>query len=486
MKNTKVKYSFAEWCRDNNHQDWLDRWDYELNDVGPEDVSSGSNKKYYFKCPRAIHSSKSVILRNITYRFAFLKCNQCSSIGQWIVDNLCDGDPKLLSKYWSDLNTVSPYSIERYSQKQCFFKCIANDAHPDYLLGCSDFAGRDRCPVCSGHRVLTDVNSVAAIYPDYIHYFENRDDAFKYTVGSGRRVGFICPDCRNHYSRAIRYAVEHNFSCPYCGDGKSYPEKYIAEFLTQIKKLHNINFIPEKTFSWSVDKNDKRKKRVYDFYVDSEIPILIEVHGRQHFQYGFDCFGGRTSDEEHQNDVLKYNLALNNGILEDYYVVIDCRESRSSWIKNSIMNSNLPTLLHFKEDDIDWDKCGVVATSNLIKKACDLWKSGVKNLIDISNQIGVSHSSVCGYIKKGDALGLIDYVSPMIKPVICIDNNYVFSYSSVCEKFSEALFGCYIPKKKITDVAGGRRKSVCNLHFKYITQKEFNQIKDITPHLAFD
>lgn len=486
MKTIKVKYSFAEWCNDNNHQDWLDRWDYELNKVGPEDVAAGSNKKYYFKCPRGIHPSDGTVLHNITYRFASLKCRRCGSIGQWIVDNLCNGNEQLLGKYWSDLNTVSPYDTERYSRKQCLFKCISDITHPDYLLACAEFVGRDKCPVCTGHRVIADVNSVAAIYPEYISCFVNRDDAFKYSAGSGQKVDFVCSDCGNHYSRQIRYAVEYNFSCPYCGDGKSYPAKYVAEFLMQIKKLHDIGFTPEKTFSWSVDKIDRRKKRVYDFCLDTQDIILIEVHGRQHFQYGFDCFGGRTSDEEYQNDLLKYNLAINNGILKERYIVLDCRESRGKWIKEAIMESGLPALLHFEECDIDWDKCGVAATSNLVKRTCDLWISGIKNLKEISKLIGVSHSSVCNYIKKGDELGLIDYVSPMIKPVICLENNYAFWCPSVCERLSENLFGIYISKKKITDTASGRRESINDLHFKYITQKEFNQIKNITPYLAFD
>jgi hypothetical protein len=120
MKERKVKYSFAEWCKDNNHQGWLDRWDYELNGVDPEDMAAGSNKKYYFKCPRGLHSSEGTTLNNMTHRFATLKCKRCSSIGQWIVDNLCNGNERLLGKYWSDLNTISPYNTERYSRKQCF------------------------------------------------------------------------------------------------------------------------------------------------------------------------------------------------------------------------------------------------------------------------------------------------------------------------------------------------------------------------------
>lgn len=486
MKERKIKYSFTEWCRDNNHQDWLDRWDDELNEIGPASIAAGTNKKYYFKCPRAIHPSESVAINNITYRFAFLKCNRCNSIGQWIVDNLCNGDEQLLNRYWSDLNTISPYDIERYSRKQCFFKCVADDKHPDYSLACTDFIGRERCPICTGHRVIADVNSVAAIYPEYVCCFENQDDAFRYTVGSGVKVGFVCPDCKYHYPRAIRYAVEHNFSCPHCGDGKSYPEKYVTEFLTQIRQIHGVHFTPEKTFSWSVDENNKRKKKVYDFCIDVENVILIEVHGKQHFLHGFDCFGGRTSEEEYQNDMLKFNLAINNGIQKDRYVVLDCRESKSNWIKQSIMNSKLPHLLRFEESDIDWDKCGTAATSNLVKKVCELWNSGIQNLKEISRRVGVSHSSVFNYVHLGDELGIIDYVSPMIKPVVCIENNYAFWCSSVCEKLSDELFGFHVSKKHITQTAHGDREEVGGLHFRYITQKEFKKIKNSTPYLAFD
>lgn len=52
---TKVKYSFAQWCRDNGHEDWLDLWDYELNDCSPENVAYKSNKKYWFKCINKTH-----------------------------------------------------------------------------------------------------------------------------------------------------------------------------------------------------------------------------------------------------------------------------------------------------------------------------------------------------------------------------------------------------------------------------------------------
>ena len=47
----KIKYSFKQWCEDSNRHDLLDRWDYELNDFGPDDVTYKSEKRIWFKCP---------------------------------------------------------------------------------------------------------------------------------------------------------------------------------------------------------------------------------------------------------------------------------------------------------------------------------------------------------------------------------------------------------------------------------------------------
>ena len=42
--------SFAKWCIENNKQDILDRWDYDLNEYSPYDISYSTGKKYWFKC----------------------------------------------------------------------------------------------------------------------------------------------------------------------------------------------------------------------------------------------------------------------------------------------------------------------------------------------------------------------------------------------------------------------------------------------------
>ena len=41
--------SFYQWCLDNNKQELIDSWDYELNKDDIHYVPHGSGKKYYFK-----------------------------------------------------------------------------------------------------------------------------------------------------------------------------------------------------------------------------------------------------------------------------------------------------------------------------------------------------------------------------------------------------------------------------------------------------
>ena len=49
--------------------------------------------------------------------------------------------------------------------------------------------------------------------------------------------------------------------------------------------------------------------------------------------------GGRTLEEEQENDELKKSLAIKNGIKD--YLVIDCRESEMEFIKSNILKSQL-------------------------------------------------------------------------------------------------------------------------------------------------
>ena len=65
LKNGK---SFEQWCIENNRLEFLNLWDYDLNDCKPCDITHSTSKSYYFKCPEGIHNSKLNCIVNFTGR----------------------------------------------------------------------------------------------------------------------------------------------------------------------------------------------------------------------------------------------------------------------------------------------------------------------------------------------------------------------------------------------------------------------------------
>lgn len=74
----KIKKAFYNWCIENNHQDWLSRWDYELNNDDPKNIGFRTHKEYYFKCENNKHKSESNMIDYITTRNC-LQCKECKS-----------------------------------------------------------------------------------------------------------------------------------------------------------------------------------------------------------------------------------------------------------------------------------------------------------------------------------------------------------------------------------------------------------------------
>ena len=77
------------------------------------------------------------------------------------------------------------------------------------------------------------------------------------------------------------------------------------------------------------------------------------------------------------------------------------------YIKNSIMNSNLPVLLNFDDSKINWKECDRFATSSRVYEACLHWNNGIKNYKDISVIMKMSKDTIRKYIKRGIELGIV-------------------------------------------------------------------------------
>lgn len=394
--------SFAQWCLDNDHQDWLNLWDYELNEKSPWDIAAQTNTKYYFKCQKGIHNSEEKYVSNLTTGKSSLFCIACQSIGQYIIDIY---GKDMLHSVWSDKNIQSPFKVLAYGTTKCWFKCV-NESHPDYLMSTLKYCIGQRCGVCSGRRVAVGINDIATTHPHLIEFFVNKDDATRHTCGSKEKVLLRCPICGYKKSMYVEKLVKRGFSCNCCGDGISYPNKFVLSVLRQL----NIDCHPEYSPNWS---NNKK----YDIYC-KKFNLIIENHGEQHYK-GIPYFK-TTLEEEQENDEYKRQLAINNGI--DKYVVIDCRKSEMEFIKHSIMKSDLPKLLGFDENDVDWNLCAKIASNSLVKLTCNMWNIGM-SIKDIADKLKIGQTTIYRYLHRGAEIGICDFL-----PKNKLKNNNINNY----------------------------------------------------------
>ncbi len=260
--------------------------------------------------------------------------------------------------------------------------------------------GKDYCKSCANNQKreidnvsLQENKKLKNTHPHIALLLKDKSMGEKLSYGSNKKVEFSCDRCNHPFKRVLANVVRHGFSCPRCSDGLSYPEKFMMNLLSQL----DFEFESQKLFKWS---NNKR----YDIYIPS-LKCIIEVHGEQHYKGNFKSYGGRTKEDEVNNDKVKENLATNNGI--KHYIAINCSKSELNFIKNNILKSKLNELLMLS--DVNWIDCHQFALNSLVKVCCDFWNNGLNNTLEIGKELKIARSTVSKYLKLGAELGWCEY-----------------------------------------------------------------------------
>ncbi|MBM7835722.1 hypothetical protein [Clostridium sardiniense] len=331
-------------------------------------------------------------------------------------------------------------------------------------------AGR-KCPVCANRKIIKGINDIATTHPQLVKYFVNVEDSYKYSYSSSKEVLMECPDCG--YQKILRIAdlTNKRFSCPKCSDGISYPEKFVFNVLNQL----NVKFQYQKSnFEWIPLNTINAPQYYYDFYIEGD-NILIEVQGELHYkQSKFEK--ARSLKFIKKNDEDKKKLAIKNNIKT--YLQLDCQKSDMEYIKYEISNSELSNIYDLSQ--IDWLKCHEYACSSRVKEVCDFWNNGTKDIKIVSNYFKLSCNTIRNYLKHGEDLGWSNYsqwcmrekdysyIKKSCKPIICIDNNRIFSGCNELARQSESLFGVKLLPGQISMVCNNKSKHHKGYHFKYI------------------
>jgi len=251
------------------------------------------------------------------------------------------------------------------------------------------------CPYCTNQRILKGFNDMWTTNPELASLLANPEDGYRYTEsGSSYSTDWICSQCGEMLkNKTISQIKNKGLSCLLCSDGRSLPEKVFSNFLNKIcPHFHN-----DTSFEWSENKR-------YDFYIPS-YSMIIEVHGIQHYNGSFATLGGRSLEEEQENDQHKYDMAIGNGI--ENYIVIDARKSELNWIKNSILNSKLNDV--FDLSKINWQEISEKSSKNIVFEISEMWNAEL-SINEIVQNVKLSRTTVRKYLKLGSELGLTNYV----------------------------------------------------------------------------
>lgn len=480
-----------------------------LVNIKDKNLTCGSNKKISVKCPICgkVKSTK-VIVRNL--------CNQKFNCENTICSNnvhIRSAKSKVkkhrlqVGETINNMLVLKQIRISNNKIKAYELKCnLCNGIH---IMRETDLITKQcNCPTCTNRKVIKGINDIATTHPELVKYFKDKNQCYKYTRGSHKKVTIVCPicnsekkimicsipneyscdnnQCTNYYHNKISntkhmnmilnndylgethpqlikylknkedkffsrgskqkitvkcpicgneketrllYLTNQGFSCSSCGDGNSYPNKFMESLIRQ----SGFEFFTEHRFDWAI-KNNTHK--IYDVYIPN-LSCIIENHGGQHYKRSFEKIGGRTLEEEQENDKLKKELAKENGI-KDYFE-IDCRKSELNWIKNSIIKSGLLELLKLTEDDIDWTECHKYAVKSKVYYACELWNDGL-SIKDISTKLCVNNNTITKYLQQGKELRLCDYQEYKARirgkntRLVCINNKIFYSIAE-CARY---------------------------------------------------
>ena len=228
--------SFYDWCIENNRQDALNRWDCELNNCSPKDISYGTKKKYYFKCDK--HHEHESELKSINIftssKSSHITCNQCNSFHQWCIEN---DKQDVLDRWDYEKNNCSPKDIPYSTNKKYYFKCNTHPEHYSESKQISSFtSGREGSIAC--HQCNSVAQYILDNFPDkdlFDVWDKNKNgdlDPWKVVKGCHNKIWVKCQEKDYHDSYEIScFNFVNGRRCPYCAGKKTHLKDSIGQYI---------------------------------------------------------------------------------------------------------------------------------------------------------------------------------------------------------------------------------------------------------------
>lgn len=235
--------------------DIIKEWDYEKNDITPDEVLSGSNRKVWWKCP---HDHSYDMPVSIKSRIG-CKCPICN--GKRVLkgyNDFASAHPELLREWNYEKNKISPDNVTEMSHKKVWWKC--SDCGNEWEAPVARRSGGSGCPVCSidirtnKRKTASADESIAVLYPNLLsewNYEKNTQRPESVYPASNTAVWWKCEKGHEWKATVSNRTGKNPTSCPFCANKKT------LEGFNDLQTLY-----PEIAKEWDYSKNQLLPKDV--------------------------------------------------------------------------------------------------------------------------------------------------------------------------------------------------------------------------------
>jgi len=193
--------------------DLLKYWSYDKNIATPQDVTSHSNQKVWWHCPRCENDFLCSVNNKVKHPSS---CPYCSHrIVQKGVSDLRSNNPILAEEWdYSKNGDMTPDTVTASSALKVWWICKKGHSFEATISNRKSGKG---CPICSGRKVLKGFNDFASKHSELLHewnYERNHVHPDEVTEHSGRKIWWICK--AGHEWQATIASRSKGIGCPYC------------------------------------------------------------------------------------------------------------------------------------------------------------------------------------------------------------------------------------------------------------------------------
>ncbi len=197
--------TFAE-----KHPELLEEW-AEENDIRPENISYGSNKKIIWK-GKCGHTWTAIIKNRGNNH----GCPYCS--GNKVLsgfNDLAHLHPELVEEWDESNNPLMPDMFTRRADREIMWKCLR--CGQKWKSRIADRTAGHGCPVCAGERLVAGINDFASENPELAKEWSDRNVKKASDVWSKSRenVWWKCSLCGHEWNAVINSRVNGS-RCPEC------------------------------------------------------------------------------------------------------------------------------------------------------------------------------------------------------------------------------------------------------------------------------